>query len=79
MRLSGQRHFDLLSGPVLQKLKPDEETKQEWLAEHFAGLLPVKLQRQSAQLIDDWDDVDTPRRFERIEVKKQSRASSLKT
>jgi len=91
--LIAARHQELLAGPVQRKPKPDEETKQEWLAEHFAGLQPVRLQRQTAHVIDDWDEVDTPRSirsmtrddgkrlYERTEEKapKPPRASSLKS
>jgi len=89
------RLVELATGPIPRKLRPDEETKMEWMAEHFAGLQPVKLQRQSAHVIDDWDEVDTPRSirdlaredgkrlYERTEEKapreKPLRASSLKS
>jgi hypothetical protein len=60
-KLIEQRHQFLLKSPVPKKPKPDEETKQEWLAEHFADQAAARDFKRLVKEQEDWDDLEEPK------------------
>jgi len=66
-KLIERRHYELLVGPEQKKPRPDEETKQEWMAEHFAeqavgrrAAAMERLRKIDQMSEHDWDEVESP-------------------